>query len=225
MSPLRTAPSMASLPTTSTHPPPARDERFDSDTGPDPKSRELAGVVHRNIRALMAVRKEFDATKSAQDRIADTITHFVGSMPFVYIHALWFGGWLVINTGVVPGVKPFDPFPFVMLAMIASVEAIFLSTFVLISQNRMAVLADKRADLDLQINLLAEHEITRLIAIVDAIAERVGAKALPRESVAELKRDVDPELVLQTIAQTEKAEKAGPPNTAGDPSAPEREVG
>ena len=199
---------MASLPTTSTHPPPARDERFDSDTGPDPKSRELAGVVHRNIRALMAVRKEFDATKSAQDRIADTITHFVGSMPFVYIHALWFGGWLVINTGVVPGIKPFDPFPFVMLAMIASVEAIFLSTFVLISQNRMAALADKRADLDLQINLLAEHEVTRLIALVEQVAARVGVAVDRPHDLDELKQDVRPERVLDEIAAVTKGATA-----------------
>ena len=73
-----------------------------------------------------------------------------------------------------PGLRPFDPFPFVMLAMAASVEAIFLSTFVLISQNRMAELADKRADLDLQINLLSEHEITRLVKLLDAVAKRLG---------------------------------------------------
>jgi uncharacterized membrane protein len=203
---------MTSPSTTSPHP------EFDPQTGP--RDRELAGVVHRNIHALMAVRKGFEATKSFQDRTADTITRFVGSMPFVYIHAVWFGGWLLLNSGHVPGVTPFDPFPFVMLAMIASVEAIFLSTFVLISQNRMAVLADKRADLDLQINLLAEHEITRLIAIADAIAERVGAKAVPAEAIAELKRDVDPELVLRTIETLENVDK----EQTRDPSAPKRQV-
>jgi len=104
--------------------------------------------------------------------------------------------------------------------MIASVEAIFLSTFVLISQNRMAHLADKRADLDLQINLLAEHEITRLVTIVDAIAERVGVHVMPREAVAELKRDVDPELVLRTIETLENVDK----EQTGDPSAPKSKV-
>jgi uncharacterized membrane protein len=201
-----------------------------SDSPIGPRGRELAGVVHRNIHAIVAVRQQFEANKSLQDRMADAITHFVGSIPFVFLHAVWFGGWLVLNSGRVPGVTPFDPFPFVMLAMIASVEAIFLSTFVLISQNRMAVLADKRADLDLQVNLLAEHEITRLITIVDAIAERVGAKAVPEEAIAELKRDVDPKLVLQTIESIERVEDVSKGHAADssaaerDPNAPEREV-
>ncbi|MFT3772780.1 MAG: DUF1003 domain-containing protein [Minicystis sp.] len=104
--------------------------------------------------------------------------------------------------GVVPGVRPFDPFPFVMLAMIASVEAIFLSTFVLISQNRMAALADRRADLDVQINLLAEHEITRLIALCDAMAQHLGVHPEPgSQRIEELKRDVRPEAVLDEIEQ------------------------
>src|SRR5437016_5007110 len=131
----------------------------------DTRGSQLARVVQRNIRALLEVRQQFEQRKSHQARIADAITAFTGSMTFVYLHALGFGGWILVNLGTIPGIKPFDPFPFAMLAMIASVEAIFLSTFVLISQNRMAALADKRADLDLQVNLLAEHEITRLIGM------------------------------------------------------------
>ena len=80
-------------------------------------------------------------------------------MRFVYLHLALFGGWIIVNLGLIPGLRPFDP-SFVVLAMVASVEAIFLSTFVLISQNRMAAAADRRADLDLQVSLLAEHEIT-----------------------------------------------------------------
>jgi len=160
-------------------------------------------VVHRNIRALLEVRQQFERRKSRQDRIADSITAFTGSLTFVYLHALWFGGWIVLNLGWIPGVKPFDPFPFVMLAMVASVEAIFLSTFVLISQNRMAALADKRADLDLQINLLAEHEITRLIGMMDAVVQHFGIEAAHDPEVEQLKRDVAPERVLQEIEDSE----------------------
>lgn len=163
----------------------------------------LAEVVHRNIRALIEARKQFEERKGLQERIADAITRFTGSMPFVYVHALWFGGWLTINSGAVPGIRPFDPFPFVMLAMIASVEAIFLSTFVLISQNRMAALADKRADLDLQINLLSEHEITRLITMVDAVVHHLGINTEDRAEVEQLKKDVAPEIVLQEIEEVE----------------------
>ena len=112
---------------------------------------ELGGVLARNIEALLEARAAFDRRRGLQQRIADAITGFTGSMPFVYAHALVFGFWLLANLKVVPGVRPWDPFPFVMLAMIASVEAIFLSTFVLISQNRAhrkrEVLADHQWEL------------------------------------------------------------------------------
>ncbi|HEU4453091.1 MAG TPA: DUF1003 domain-containing protein, partial [Longimicrobium sp.] len=125
----------------------------------DPRlTPRLAGVVERNIKALLARRQMEDQEKTFQDRMADRITRFTGSMLFVFIHLTIFGAWIVINLGGTPLPK-FDE-SFVVLAMVASVEAIFLSTFVLISQNRMQELADKRADLDLQVSLLAEHEIT-----------------------------------------------------------------
>lgn len=165
---------------------------------------EIDGVMRRNIRALLEVRKDLDRRKSIQDTIADTITGFTGSMPFVLLHVVIFGGWIVVNLGIVPGITPFDPFPFVMLAMIASVEAIFLSTFVLISQNRMAALADKRADLDVQVNLLAEHEITRLIELVDGIARHLGVHEHGDPRLDELKKDVRPEAVIEAIEQAER---------------------
>ncbi len=172
----------------------------------EPDRSEFAGVVRRNIQALVEVRKELERKKGVQETIADTITGFTGSMTFVYLHASLFGGWLVVNMGLIPGVEPFDPFPFVMLAMIASVEAIFLSTFVLISQNRMQALVDKRADLDLQINLLAEHEITRLIELVDGISKHLGVSAPHDGRLEELKKDVHPEEVLEEI---ERAQQEG----------------
>jgi uncharacterized membrane protein len=171
---------------------------------PNEAELEVDGVMRRNIAALMEVRKQRDKEKSRQERVADAITSFTGSLRFVYIHAAFFGGWILVNTGVVPGITPFDPFPFVMLAMIASVEAIFLSTFVLISQNRMAAMADRRADLDLQVNLLAEHEITRLIHLVDELARHVGARAGSDANLDELKRDVRPEVVLEELDRAEK---------------------
>jgi uncharacterized membrane protein len=160
---------------------------------------ELSNLVRRNIETLIAVREKMERGKTHQETVADAITRFAGSMTFVYIHALLFGGWILVNLGVVPWMQPFDPFPFVMLAMIASVEAIFLSTFVLISQNRMQALADKRADLDLQINLLAEHEVTRLIGLVDDIARHLGVTSGQDATLDELKRDVRPEEVIEEI--------------------------
>src|SRR4051794_21190633 len=124
-------------------------------------------------------------------------------MRFVYLHLAMFGAWIIANLGVFAGIPQFDK-SFVILAMFASVEAIFLSTFVLISQNRMAALADKRADLDLQISLLAEHEITRLITLVTEVAERMGIPAGQDPELAELSQDVAPEKVMETIEAHER---------------------
>ncbi len=113
-----------------------------------------------------------------------------------------YSAWIIVNLGLVPGVAKFDP-SFVVLAMVATVEAIFLLTFILISQNRMSAAAKKRAELDLQINLLAEHEITKLVAILSAVADRLGVETDVEHEVGEfkgeLKEDVAPETVLDKI--------------------------
>jgi len=159
---------------------------------------EIASVVQRNIRALIEVRHQFERKKTFQERVADTITRFTGSMVFVTIHAVAFAVWLIFNSRHFPSLPKWDPYPFVMLAMVASVEAIFLSTFVLISQNRMAALSEKRAELDLQINLLAEHEVTRLIDLTERIALRLDIP-VDRAELAERRRDVEPDAVLHQI--------------------------
>jgi uncharacterized membrane protein len=172
---------------------------------PRPHARRgLARVVDRNVRALLARRVGEERTKRGSERMADGVTRFTGSMRFVYIHLVLFGSWIFINLGIVPGLPRFDP-SFVILAMMASVEAIFLSTFVLISQNRMAELADKRADLDLQISLLSEHEISRMLSLVQQVAERMGIEEAQDPELDELARDVHPEMVLDNIEENARA--------------------
>jgi uncharacterized membrane protein len=161
----------------------------------------MAAVVERNIRALLTRRMQDEQKLGWQDRLADRITRFTGSMRFVYLHVVLYGSWIVLNVGWLP-IKPFDP-TFVILAMEASVEAIFLSTFILISQNRMTAQAAARADLDLQISLLAEHEITRLISMVTEIGNRMGIDSAKNPELHELARDVAPEQVLDTIQEHE----------------------
>jgi uncharacterized membrane protein len=163
----------------------------------------LAPVLERNLQALVDRRRAEEARKGLQERAADRITAFTGSMTFVWLHVVYFGGWILWNL-------PFSPLPrfdssLVVLAMAASVEAIFLSTFVLISQNRMAAAADRRADLDLQISLLAEHEVTRLIRMVKAIGDRLGIEEASAPELRELQRDVAPEQVLDRIEDVEEA--------------------
>jgi uncharacterized membrane protein len=162
----------------------------------------LARIIDRNIRALIERRRAEEDRRTRENRIADGITRFTGSMRFVYIHLVVFGLWIIINLGWIPGIPKFDS-SFVVLAMAASVEAIFLSTFVLITQNRMATMADKRADLDLQISLLAEHEITRLITLVTALSEKLQVEQAQDPELSELAQDVAPEKVLDHIEQTE----------------------
>jgi uncharacterized membrane protein len=169
---------------------------------PPPQPPGLSPVLQRNIRALQLRRQREEEEATAEERIAEAITRFTGSMPFVYLHLGFFGFWIVANLGWVPGVPPWDP-SFVVLAMIASVEAIFLSTFVLISQNRMSAAADKRADLDLQVSLLAEHEVTKLVTLVSGIAERMGVTTEADVELDEITQDVAPEAVLDEIEATE----------------------
>jgi uncharacterized membrane protein len=168
-----------------------------TDMSDDSEMPAMAEVVQRNIKALLQRRVAEENSRSTEHRIADAITRFTGSMLFVYIHLVLFTVWIVWNLPWLPLPK-FDP-TFVVLAMFASVEAIFLSTFVLISQNRMAAQADKRADLDLQVSLLAEHEVTRLITLVKAIAERLEVDASNDPELPELQQDVAPERVLDVM--------------------------
>ena len=167
-------------------------------TSPPPRPGGLSPVLERNIRALQQRRRREEAEAGVEERVAEAITRFAGSMRFVYLHLALFGLWIAANLGWLPGVPRWDP-SLVVLAMAASVEAIFLSTFVLISQNRMAAAADKRADLDLQVGLLAEHEVTGLVTLVAAIAGRMGVSTEADAELGETTRDVAPGAVLDEI--------------------------
>ena len=174
---------------------------------PPPQPAGLSPVLQRNIRTLERRRRREEQEASAEERIAEAITRFTGSMRFVYLHLALFGFWILANLSWLPPIPAWDP-SFVVLAMIASVEAIFLSTFVLISQNRMAAAADKRADLDLHVSLLVEHEITKLTTLATGIADRLDVKSAAEEELDEISKDVAPEAVLDEIETMEPA--AGP---------------
>ena len=166
----------------------------------DQNTTRLAAVVERNVRSLLARRQQVEQQKGFQQRLADAITRFTGSMRFIYIHAVIYGAWIISNLPGVPLPK-FDP-SFVILAMAASVEAIFLTTFVLMTQNRMSEEAEKRAELDLQISLLAEYEVTRLITLVKAIGEKLDIEASKDPELPELQQNVAPERVLDVMEHT-----------------------
>jgi uncharacterized membrane protein len=167
------------------------------------EQEHLAAAVERNIKALVEIRRQMDRRRTIQDRLADIITDFSGSTWFLFLHIVWFGTWIAVNMNVLApyGILPFDPFPFGLLTMIVSLEAIFLSTFVLISQQRLSDIQDDRADLDLQVNLLAEYEITKILGIVDAIAHKLGLHQGKDPELDELKVEIRPEQVLRKMEE------------------------
>ncbi len=167
---------------------------------PHPQPPRLADVLEHNIRTLLQLREHAAAARGLQDHLADLITTFSGRMAFVYLHVAWFAAWIAVNTGRL-GFTPFDPFPYGLLTMIVSLEAIFLSTFVLISQNRISAEADRRADLDLQIGLLTEHELTHALKMLDALQHKLGIPNDRDRELAQLEMETRPEDVLAEIAR------------------------
>ncbi|MEH2015758.1 DUF1003 domain-containing protein [Nostoc sp.] len=163
----------------------------------------LSKVIQRNIRTLIRLRAKAANKRNLQDRIADAITSFSGHIVFVYVHLVWFGAWIILNTGKL-GVHPFDPFPYGLLTMVVSLEAIFLSTFVLISQNQLSQESEYRANLNLQIALLTEHEVTRVLQMLDAIQDKMGIENDEDSELADLEMETKPEDVLVEIERLQQ---------------------
>jgi uncharacterized membrane protein len=163
----------------------------------------LSKVIERNICTIIRLRLKAAQARSLQDQIADSVTVFSGKMGFVYVHIVWFGVWILLNDGKL-GITPFDPFPYGFLTMIVSLEAIFLSTFVLISQNRLSEEAETRANLNLQIGLLTEHEVTRVLQMLDAIQDTLGIDNDEDSELADLEMETKPEDVLAEIARLQQ---------------------
>ena len=138
-----------------------------------PPPQDLPTTVQSNIRSVSEMEIHLEEGRSVVDRIADLIGGFSGSMTFVALHVLWFLAWFLINTGIIPGVPRFDPYPFILLAMIVSVEGVLLSTFVLMKQNRMQKRIDIRDQLNLQIDLLAEKEVSKSLQLLRAICRKL----------------------------------------------------
>jgi uncharacterized membrane protein len=181
----------------------------------------LNRIVEKNIATLHELRQELESSKDLKDRLADWITAWSGSMSFVVLHGAWFVTWIAINLHWTP-LPHFDPFPFPLLTMLVSLEAIFLSTFVLVSQNREAEVQSDRNELDLQIDLLAEYEMTRVLTLVDAIAHHLGLDIANDPDLAELKENVAPEAVVKELqqrkAEAKQANNDAPRRPHGGPT-------
>ena len=131
---------------------------------------QTASPTLRNIAAICELEKKNLARRSLSARMGDSIATHAGRMWFILVHALWFAVWIGINMRA-SGLTAFDPFPFPFLTMVVSLESIFLSLFILMSQNRSGLQADQRNHLDLQINLLSEDENTKMLQMLPALCE------------------------------------------------------
>jgi uncharacterized membrane protein len=159
-------------------------------------------LTQRNVELIRKLEESAKQERRPSDLVAEAIANFCGSMTFVWVHVVWFGGWIIIN--LVPGLRHIDPFPFTFLTLVVSLEAIFLSTFILISQNHDTKISERRNHLDLQINLLSEQENTKMISMLHVIAKKVGAEINDDSHFHALSEETQPEKLARQIKAREE---------------------
>jgi uncharacterized membrane protein len=157
--------------------------------------------LHKNIETILELEKKAVRKRSGLEHFADRVTRLAGSPPFLVFHLVWFTGWIIINRGLIAGIRPFDPYPFSFLTLVVSLEAIFLTLLVLMSQNRMTKEADNRAALDLQINMLDEQETTLILKMVKKIVDHLGLEEEVDEAIQELSEQTDMAEVAKTLEE------------------------
>jgi uncharacterized membrane protein len=172
---------------------------LDQQSGPSANAQTVDELTKQNIATVLKLEEAARDQRTATDRVAEVIAGFCGSMTFVWVHVLWFGGWIALN--IMPGIPHVDPFPFTFLTLVVSLEAIFLSTFILISQNHDSTVSEKRNHLDLQINLLSEQENTKMLTILKQIAAKVGVEIADDAHARVLEDEIHPEKLVEQIDQ------------------------
>ena len=170
--------------------------------------QSAADLMRRNVERVMALESAQHGKATTADRVADAITAFSGSIRFVWLTVMTIGSWIAVNT-LLPRRDRIDPFPFPLLTLVLSVEAIFLAIFILMSQNRAAKISDKRSHLDLQLNLLAEQENTKMLLMLEQIGRAVGAEMDAGPDVQALAEATEPEALSDQIDQVTEAVEHG----------------
>ena len=136
--------------------------------------RVAANPTQYNIDAIAKLEHDALDRRTLTERTSDVITKLVGNVGFLIAQLLLISGWCLINLRVIPEFNPFDPFPFGILALVVSSESVFLMTFVLISQSRMARQAERRSHLDLQVGMLSEQELTTVLQMLQKLCQHMG---------------------------------------------------
>ena len=163
-------------------------------------------LTERNVDTILELEEAEKEKLTTSDRVVDAITGFCGTLTFAWVHLAWFGIWILAN--LLPGLPHFDEPPFFLLTTIVCLEAIMLSTFILITQNRQAKLSERRNHLDLQINLLAEQESTKMLALLKRIADKVGVEYDDDPDVEILQESTRPEQLVEQIDRRVQKEEA-----------------
>jgi uncharacterized membrane protein len=182
---------------------------------PSAPGDKVPGVTQRNIDAIAQLEQEFSRQRTPLDRVSDGITAFVGSVQFVIAHAALILAWVLVNFAL-PERGAFDPYPFTFLNLLLGVETVFLSTFVLMSQNRQNHQADRWAHLDLQVSLLAEQETTKMLQMLRQISDHLGLKQVARDKeLREMVQTTHVEVLVEELDQArESAEEEAKEETA-----------
>jgi len=179
------------------------------------KNRDpFSEIAKRSISEIIEHERVMRESCAGTERIIRRFTRFCGSVRFIIVHAAWFGIWITLNT-VPPARLHWDPAPFTFLTFLVSLEAIFLSTFILVTENREAAVAERRMHLDLQINLLAERESTRILVLLSGIAEHLGVQVKEDAESKALAEKTDPASLLHHIDACLKEGTPKSRNTAG----------
>lgn len=164
-----------------------------------------SSLMAANVEAVRRLEEEAKAGRTHSQRAAQAIAGFCGTMTFVWLHVAWFAAWIILN--VAPGAPHFDKFPFTFLTLTVSLEAIFLSAFILISQNEETRVADRRNALDLQINMLSEQENTKMLGMLAAIGAKLGVEFDEDPSLSALRQATRPEMLARQIDRAASADR------------------
>ena len=183
------------------------------------RSPDRSNALEENVQAIKRWERTILLARSKAEQVSDWIAGTAGSGPVVVLHIVWFGAWVLVNAGAFRAIRPFDPFPFPFLTMTVSLEAIFLALFVLASQNRLARQADKRRHLDLQIDLLAEREMTAVLQLLQDIARHLEVQTtLTPEQLRDLMKKTDLRRLTDRMEElAEPANAAALPTAASSP--------
>lgn len=140
----------------------------------NPQTVDNNQILINSRRIIRSLKAKADAKRTVSEKLADWMTKTFGSIPFLIINVCWFAAWILINSYFIPGLEPFDPYPFGLLTMIVSLEAIILAIFVLISQNRAFQVDDLREEIDLQVDIITEQELTKVMEMLSRLMKKSG---------------------------------------------------